>query len=438
MRKIPSASAFIALFQAITSPGKARVNLKKLAGRLHLWLGLGAGAIVFIISVAAALFVFEKELTGLFHRHAVLIEPDGRPNLPLSALLPKARAAVPGEVVQSVDIERGNRAYVFTTWKEAAGGRGFTFWSEYDYWKDIYVDPRSGEVLGIIDQLRNPIRLFRVLHQQLLLRYEIGHQIVAAATLIFFLMILSGLVLWWPRNKAALKQALRIKPRSGKRRFNYDLHRVGGFYAYLFILLLGATGLVWSYRWWTNGIYRLLGDDPATVFKDDQPASIPAGKPASQDPLDIALADIMGRRPEWTSLSLSLPGAWSGESKDIAGYLSFNSGSLWDESDAYHYHPLSGALYHSTRQESRSLGEKWRTSNYGIHVGTIYGWPTKILAFLVASFAASLPVTGFLIWRGRRRKNGRRPTGGAASGAEIGNALEKAVRPASSFPIMDL
>jgi len=43
-------------------------------------------------------------------------------------------------------------------------------------------------------------------------------------------------------------------------------------------------------------------------------------------------------------------------------------------------------------------------ANYDIHVGAILGLPTKIIAFIVSLICASLPVTGFMIWWGRRKK----------------------------------
>jgi uncharacterized iron-regulated membrane protein len=42
--------------------------------------------------------------------------------------------------------------------------------------------------------------------------------------------------------------------------------------------------------------------------------------------------------------------------------------------------------------------------NYDIHVGSIGGLPGKIIAFLASLVTASLPVTGFLMWWGRRKK----------------------------------
>jgi uncharacterized iron-regulated membrane protein len=42
--------------------------------------------------------------------------------------------------------------------------------------------------------------------------------------------------------------------------------------------------------------------------------------------------------------------------------------------------------------------------NYDIHIGAVLGYPGRIVAFLAALIAASLPITGLLIWLGRRKK----------------------------------
>jgi len=42
--------------------------------------------------------------------------------------------------------------------------------------------------------------------------------------------------------------------------------------------------------------------------------------------------------------------------------------------------------------------------NYDIHVGAIAGLTGKVIAFIASLVCASLPVTGFLIWWGKKYK----------------------------------
>jgi uncharacterized iron-regulated membrane protein len=58
------------------------------------------------------------------------------------------------------------------------------------------------------------------------------------------------------------------------------------------------------------------------------------------------------------------------------------------------------------RFRDASNSAKLMRMNYDIHVGAVLGLPGKILAFSASLVIASLPITGFLVWRGRRKKNG--------------------------------
>ncbi len=177
----------------------------------------------------------------------------------------------------------------------------------------------------MVDLPRDWIFNTRMLHQCLLLRYDVGHYIVGGATLIIFVMIITGIVLWWPKNKAALKQRLWFKWKSSTKwkRKNYDLHNIGGIYTFLFVLLFAVTGLVWTFDWWTNGIYRLLGNDPAKVF-----AGPPKPAPVTDSVVhlyDRVFADAMRRVPNWELAGFSIQEPGAKEPGAITAFIRFSS-----------------------------------------------------------------------------------------------------------------
>jgi uncharacterized iron-regulated membrane protein len=77
-----------------------------------------------------------------------------------------------------------------------------------------------------------------------------------------------------------------------------------------------------------------------------------------------------------------------------ADYLFYDQYTL-EEIEVKH---LYGKLANTT------AADKLARMNYDIHVGAVLGLPGKIMAFLASLVAASLPITGFLIWRGRKKK----------------------------------
>ncbi len=76
--------------------------------------------------------------------------------------------------------------------------------------------------------------------------------------------------------------------------------------------------------------------------------------------------------------------------------------------------PKFGVVYQAVKDKVSIFGncmngfsnvsQKIMRMNYDVHVGAIAGLPGKILAFFLSAIIASLPVTGFLIWWGRRKK----------------------------------
>jgi len=62
-------------------------------------------------------------------------------------------------------------------------------------------------------------------------------------------MLISGIVLWWPKNKSARKQRVwfRWKNIMSWKRKNYDLHSILGFYSAFFALIAAITGLFYAF-----------------------------------------------------------------------------------------------------------------------------------------------------------------------------------------------
>lgn len=150
---------------------------------------------------------------------------------------------------------------------------------------------------------------------------------------------------------------------------------------------------MWSFDWWAHGLYRMLGDDPDTMFEQFERVPSPKGSFTSAHPLDRAWATTQQRRPSWTPIIIELPTAYT-DSLQIKAYPHFDINSAWSEWDYHHFNAGTGALTEVLLHEDKTTAEKFANSKYPIHTGAIWGWPTKVLATF-ASLVCSVPLSAY-------------------------------------------
>lgn len=374
------------------------MRLKKAIRIIHLWLGLTSGLLVFILGITGAILVFEQEIESLQSFRTV--EVKAAPILPPSVLKLKADSALGGGR-ELVSLEYGE------TGKAALG-----YFYNVDEYYQVFLNPYTGEVLAKKNMREDFFRIMIALHYSLLLPNEIGQPIVASATLVFVAMLITGIVLWWPKNRAARKQRFTVKWNAKWKRVNYDLHNVGGFYMSWIAIFIALSGLVMGFEWVSDGIYRISnGGKP-----------MPEGAEIASDTLqprplanmtDKVWARFQAQKKADQSLSVEFPGSVDSY---IGIDVNFRPGTLYHR-DVYHFDQYSLKQLPNTgvydgKYADISAAAKLRRMNYDIHVGAIGGLPTKLLAFFASLIAASLPVTGFMMWWGKRSNRGRKRVNG--------------------------
>src|SRR5690606_323109 len=105
------------------------------------------------------------------------------------------------------------------------------------------------------------------------------------STVIFIFMLISGLILWWPKNKRTARQGFRIMWRAHPKRLNYDLHKVLGFYISWIVIFSALTGLMFAFKSFAGFVYKTAGADHA-IIKTNPPISdttLKAGKSTAID-----------------------------------------------------------------------------------------------------------------------------------------------------------
>ncbi len=366
---------------------------RKIVGMMHLWLGIITGPLVFIIALTGSIYAFQEEIKEAVQPFRKVAMED-RPVLPPSSMQHVAEAALPNKEVHAIMYGQRGRAAKAIFYKDGA-----------EYYHFVYLNPYSGKVLQVTDEGNDFFRFILNGHYYLWLPPKIGHVLVASVTLIFGVVVVSGLVLWWPKNKGARKQRFRIKWDAQWRRKNYDLHHVLGFYVLVLALVFAITGLVWGFEWFSNVWYKgVLRGQKETVYREPKSG----GKRAANEgaaAIDKIWLQVAGDLPANGTIEIHVPHD-SAAAIEVA--VNPDSKTYWKTDytfyDQYTLEELP-VEHMWGRYDAATNADKVMRMNYDIHVGAILGLPGKVLACLASLVIASLPITGFVIWWGRRKKS---------------------------------
>lgn len=370
--------------------------MRKLFAKIHLWLSIPFGIIIAIVCLTGAILVFETEILEICYPSRYFVkEVKGEP-LPPAALLNAARQQLPDSVkINGLRVMQDpKRTYqVVLPGKKAAA----------------FIDPYTADITGIDDGQGFFMQMMR-LHRWLLDTYKrdgsftLGKAVVGYSTLVLAFILISGLVIWYPRNKKALKNRLKIKTKAGWYRFFYDLHVSGGFYATLLLLVLTLTGLTWSFGWYRDAFYTVFGVETAQTQGHTQtPASSDLkGKSGERGTRErgskekvtnyvqwaTVLADLQNRYPRYNSITIQ-----DGSATVSAAQYGNTRGS-----DRYTFDPANGEITDVQLYKDLPNSGKIRGWIYSVHVGSWGGLTTRILSCLVSFLGAVFAITGYYFW----------------------------------------
>lgn len=383
----------------------AKSKFKKITGWLHLWIGLITGVVVFIVSITGCIYVFDEEIFDQLHQDIVYVQKTG-PSRPVSELLANAQQAVgPNRILSNVKIAADNKSYVFSGFKINDRKKiGIWYFSQFEYLDNVYVNQYTGKVLGVIDVRYEFFNVVEQLHRQLLLVKPIGSVLVGSCILLFLVMLITGFILWIPKNYKQFKKSIAVKWNAKWKRVNYDLHNSFGFYVLPIAMIIAITGLVWSFKWWETGIYKILGDKGKSGFSRTLPAIKVTDSTLNK--IDLIHYDLLKQlNGDWVEIGMGIP---DDKDKISTAFVTIESNKdAWRGVSYYFYDGRTGKLIDAMPHDKKTLGMKWRNSNLELHTGRLYGLGTQIFAFFASLICASLPVSGFLIWWGKRNKKNK-------------------------------
>ncbi|HEY2786131.1 MAG TPA: PepSY domain-containing protein, partial [Fimbriiglobus sp.] len=348
--------------------------------------GLLCAPALIVTALTGAMLIFKEEIEAAGRPGLAYVVPGGV-RKPFDDLVAAVRAKYPNERLARATIYGAADRSVVIQMVRGAGRRSDV--------RLVFVNPYSAAVLGDA-ALPGEDEFFNVvlaLHQHLY-SGSVGRTVVEFVTSWTIVLTVSGIYLWWPRRISAVLGVWLPRCRAPAYTILRDLHALPGTAFALVTVLLAGTGLFFSHFWGSEYSW-LVGDRGKYPFALTEPPVRPAAAGA-EVPAEIAVHKARSRWPEATLMlewpqKPTAPFAFTARHPQgdmVFGFLAVDR--------------TSGDVVADRRAEDVPFPAQVRLWVYPIHVGSIDGTPTKVLALLGCFVLVASAISSMAMWLVRR------------------------------------
>jgi uncharacterized iron-regulated membrane protein len=359
---------------------------------VHLYLGLVAGAVFMVLGLTGSVLVFSGSIDRALN-----------PELATRFSGEAAPAVSPDEVLEVLHRALGQRPYMLEA-PTHAGDHYLAFLPPAhgsSASRAVLVDAESGDIAADRSWGSFFVSFCRELHTELFMG-EVGNWIVATLGVLGLVSIFTGLYLWWPR-KGAWRRALTFHWHRYPAAFNFELHRISGFYLLMVLFVVTASGV---YLVMPAPFVAVAG---AVSEVAPYPESIES--PAPENPTQPLTLAESARVVQQHSPGAAITGYGLPKAQDEAltvyyrganePHSEFGRSALW-------MNQYTGAVAHVRDYERMSGADKFFAWQILLHNGEFAGEVGEWVVFASGLLMALLFGTGFYLWWVKRRVSGAR------------------------------
>lgn len=367
--------------------------------QLHSIAGLVLALLFSLIALTGVIMSFEDEIVEHLNASIMQVVPRTTPALLPDELVARLKAVPDAGKVAAIKLSTDPSAAVHVRFaRDEQGARP----------SSLYLDPYDGHVLGV-PRGEDFFATVRRLHRWLLIPGDAkgwGRQITGVAALSLTAMLISGLVLRWPRRASSVKMWLKPNLGLSGRGLHRSLHAVIGTWVLPIYLVMALTGLWYSFDWYKDGVVWLLSRPHVAAAKMQPKQSRLPGRPEPAQPVgfDRAWSALQRESGGFARAQLTLP-AGPGTVMRIRSWP--KDSRLESMRDEFRIDAVTGQVVSAERYADKTLGEKTIASVLDIHSGAVLGWPGKLAFMIAAALMPLFAITGVLLYLSRRKL--RRP-----------------------------
>lgn len=346
----------------------------------HFIAGLVALPFVFLLAITGGIYLFKETYDAPKQAHIKLVEDGGK----------LVSFQEQWQVAKNASKQPPNTMVVPTQKSEATE----FITGRFSHKTSTYIDPFKNKVTGSIKPKDSNMHTVRKLHGELLLG-KFGTKIVELVASWLFVLIITGVYVFWPNKKQGIKGFFTIRFKEGKRTLYRDLHTVFGFWISILLLLTLAGGMPWTDVFGEN--FRSIQNATNTGFPATWDGksleSTVKGNPVSLDEMVVKAKSLKLEG----KLNIGLPAS------DKGVYSVFNETFDLDKQKRFHFDQYSGIQLLKHNWEDVGVLMRGRMWVMAFHQGQFGRW-NWVLMLGVAILLTFVSVAGLLSYLKRKKK----------------------------------
>lgn len=377
--------------------------------RWHFYAGIIFAPFLIILAFSGAVYLFKPQIEGYLYKDMLTVREVGTTPMSPEDIMQKTVKAYPGTTISSITLsDNPESSYKMSVKRNETS-------------TTMYVDPYNGKVLGMLNSDKTFSSFFKKLHSELVVGGTFANRLVELAACWAIILLLTGLYLWWPRNKSAIWGTILPRlSKPGSRLFWRDLHAVPAFWLSLVLLIIIASGLPWS------GIMGGQIDKLANSMNTNAP---PFAYSYGEKPESVTVAKDIAEDLPWAAENLPVPASASGgyiplsvndieqiaNQKDVlkpytitmpkeeTGVFTVSTSHTKPGNNAtLHLDQYSGAVLTDVRFADYGIMAKAISYGIAFHEGRLFGLANQLLGLVACLGLILVALSSYVMWRKRK------------------------------------
>lgn len=382
-------------------------SIYQVVWKWHFYAGIMTAPFLFILAFSGSIYLFKPQIESFLYQDYFVVDQIEESRSTFSAQRDLVKETYPDASISSFIV------------REDPNATTEFYLTEDGVSTSIFVNPYTTTIQGALNTDERLMNIFKKIHSELWIAGTVGNRIVELVACWAVILLITGLYIWWPRNRASIWGTILPRLHKRGRLFWRDLHAVPAFWLSIFILILIATGLPWSGIVGSQ-IQKISGAPAYSYDWQERPESVTLTKdgadgipwanenllmpysnsqseylPLSIDDV-IHIAELEGMAYPYT---LSLPDGPTG-----VYTISHETNRL--DLATKHIDQYSGTVLIGRSFQDFDFLPKLVSAGIALHEGRLFGWPNQLLGLMTCLGLMGIVASSFVLWK-KRKPNGK-------------------------------